>query len=421
MAGRVEAQVLIVGAGPVGLSAALRLAQAGISVEVIDEQWRPAGHSYALGLHPASLELLDELGLADELIAAGARVPSMSLFERRERRAQIPLGEGGRFPFVLSLPQNELEACLAARLAALGVRVRWNHRLAALESGPLGMRARVDRLVKESSGYAVSHTTWVVDKTIEIAAQFVIGADGHRSMVRRTLDIPFEETGASQVFAVCECELERPVEIELRLALDASHVSAMWPLPGGRARWSVELPATAARASDRQKSRLSTRVGDGFFEHLDEAELRALLAERAPWFEPVFAGLGWTIEVRFERRLAARLGHDRTWLAGDAAHLTGPVGMQSMNGGLREAAALAATMAEILRGRETMTALDDLERRVLATWRFLQGAEGGLAITSATPPFVRAHADRLLSCLPGTGDDLSALAGRLGLTVAPRP
>jgi len=417
MAAPLETQVLIVGAGPVGLFAALRLAQAGIAVEVIDEQWRPAGHSYALGLHPSSLALLGEAELAEELIEAGARVPSMSLFQRRDRRAQVPLGEGAPFPFALSLPQSELETRLSARLEALGVRVMWNHRLAALEPGPRGMTARVDRLEKESGGYAVAHTTWVVAKTIEVGAEFVVGADGHRSMVRRNLGIPFEETGPSQVFAICECDLEKSVGSELRLVLDDGLVSAMWPLPEGRARWSVELPASLARASDRVKGRLSARIGEGFFEHLDEAELRALLVERAPWFEPVFAGLGWTIEIRFERRLAANMGHDRTWLAGDAVHLTGPVGMQSMNGGLHEAAALAATIAKVARGQEAMTALPDLARRTLAEWRFLQGSEGGLRTTSATPELVRAHADRLLSCLPGTGEELVALADRLGLTV----
>ena len=413
---RVETQVLVVGAGPVGLSAALRLAQAGIAVEIIDEQWRPAGHSYALGLHPSSLALLAELGLAEELEQAGARVPTMSLFERRERRAQVPLGEGARFPFALSLPQSELESRLAARLEALGVHVRWNHRLAGLMPGPRGMAARVDRLEKESGGYAVAHTTWVVAKTIDLSAEFVLGADGHRSMVRRTLDIPFDETGPSQVFAVCECDLDRSVGAELRLVLDGPMVSAMWPLPGGRARWSIELPDSAVRAVDRAKSRLSARIGEGFFQHLDEAELRALLAERAPWFEPVFAGLGWTIEVRFERRLAARGGHDRTWLAGDAVHLTGPVGMQSMNAGLREAAALATCVTKILRGQEPMTALPDLARRTFAEWRFLQGTAGGLRTTSDTPAFVRAHADRLLPCLPGTGGEIDVLADRLGLT-----
>jgi len=294
--------------------------------------------------------------------------------------------------------------------------VLWNHRLAALEPGPRGITARVDRLEKESGGYAVAHTTWVVDKTLELGAEFVLGADGHRSMVRRTLGIPFEETGPSQVFAVCECDLERGIGSELRLVIDEGHVSAMWPLPEGRARWSIELPASTEASAPRAKSRFTTRVGEGLYQHLDEAELRALLSVRAPWFEPVLAGLGWTIEVRFERRLAARLGQDRTWLAGDAIHLTGPVGMQSMNGGLREAAALSGTIAKIVRGQETIASLGELARRTVSEWRFLQGSAGGLRTTSATPEIVRNHADRLLACLPATGGELDALADRLGLT-----
>jgi hypothetical protein len=91
--------------------------------------------------------------------------------------------------------------------------------------------------------------------------------------------------------------------------------------------------------------------------------------------------------------------------------------MQSMNGGLHEAAAISATIAKILRGQEQMTALAELAQRTTAEWRFLQGAQGGLRTTSDTPAFVRTHADRILSCLPGTGDELTGLADRLGLTV----
>jgi 2-polyprenyl-6-methoxyphenol hydroxylase-like FAD-dependent oxidoreductase len=70
--------VLVVGAGPTGLFAALGLSQAGLSVEVIDEEWRPAGHSYALALHPRSLRLLDELGLAEDVVARGRKLESRS-------------------------------------------------------------------------------------------------------------------------------------------------------------------------------------------------------------------------------------------------------------------------------------------------------------------------------------------------------
>jgi 2-polyprenyl-6-methoxyphenol hydroxylase-like FAD-dependent oxidoreductase len=307
---------------------------------------------------------------------------------------------GGSFPFVLSLPQSTLERVLENRLAERGVHVKWSHRLAAIGPSEHGMTARVERLAKESGGYAVAHTTWVIDKFLEFRSEFVIGADGHHSMVRRRLDLPFEETSPSQVFAVFECEVGRSIPSELRLVLAGSTVNAMWPLPDGRARWSLEIDAAEVRAAD-----------------LDEAELRAILSDRAPWFEPVFAGLGWSIEVRFERRMAGSLGRDRTWLAGDAAHLTGPVGMQSMNAGLQEAAAVAETMGRILRGEVSISALRELERRTLAEWAFLHGRTGRLKPTSSAPPLVASCVDRLLPCLPGTGEEIDAIARSLGLTV----
>ena len=410
--------MLVVGAGPTGLLAALQLAQRGLRVELIEEEWRAAGHSYALALHPRSLARLEEVGLAEEAIAAGSRLETLTLFDGEQPRATLRLAPAGtRFPFVLALPQSALEDLLARRLKAKGVSVHWSHRLAGLERRGDTVVAQVQRLEKVSTGYAVAHTEWAVAKVLEVEASFVIGADGHRSLVRRALSLAFDEVAASQVFAVLECDASGTPADELRIVVDAGTTSALWPLPGGRARWSLELDAPEVAAAERFKSRLATQLGERFFHHLHEAAISALLRRRAPWFSPEPQGLRWSIEVRFERRLAAALGRGRVWLAGDAAHLTGPAGMQSMNAGLDEASDLAARLERIRRGNGDVGLLEEYGRERASAWRFLLGREGRLRPGPATPAFVAKNAERLLSCLPATGEELAALAAEVGLAV----
>jgi 2-polyprenyl-6-methoxyphenol hydroxylase-like FAD-dependent oxidoreductase len=417
VAGSSRTDVLVVGGGPTGLLAALQATERGLRVELIEEEWRGAGHSYALALHGRSLRLLDGLGLADEAVAAGQRLERMVLYDGREESASLRLGEpGARFPFVLALPQSALEALLARRLSEKGVAIRWSHRLASIEQRPDRAVATVQRLVKESAGYAVAHTEWAVDETLAIEADYVIGADGHRSLVRRALGVPFADAGPSQVFAVFECAAGATPPGELRVVLDAATTSALWPLPDGRARWSLELDDAHVAAADRHKSRLTTRLGERFFHHVEPEALARILGERAPWFgEP--RDLGWSIEVRFERRLAAAFGRGRVWLAGDAAHLTGPAGMQSMNAGLAEASELVERIATERRGSGDEARLDEYGRDSAARWRFLLGREGGLVPSASTPAAARRTA-QLLACLPATADDMPALASQLGLTVA---
>ncbi len=414
MFGHAKPEVLVVGAGPTGLLAALTLAEAGVQVMVIEEEPRTAGHSYALALHPASLARLEEMGLGAELRAAGRAISTLAIYEGADRRAAIPIGDA-RHPG-LALPQNAFEALLVDRLSKRKVNVHWNHRLARLDPGKDGVQAVVHRLERQSGGYAVARSDWVIDKETRYDVAYVVGADGHGSLVRRILEIPFEEAGPSQVFATFECVPRGEPVDEIRLVLAGDTVNALWPLPGGRARWSLELKgASEVKAQQRFKSRLIAQVGERFFHHLEEEEIRPLVNERAPWFDFDPESFGWSIEVRFERRLAASFGRDRVWLAGDAAHLTGPAGIQSMNGGLREAADLAGHLAAILRHGAGSERLEGYGQERLAEWRFLLGKSGRLEAAPEAPGFVSKNAARLLACLPGTDGGFDALAAALAL------
>jgi len=417
--GLLRTDVLVVGAGPTGLLAALQLAQRGARVVLIEEEWRSAGHSYALALHARSLDRLGEVALAQAAVDAGNRLASMRLFDNAEPRAWLDLAvPGKRFPFVLALPQSALEQLLARRLEELGVKVRWSHRLAGLEARGDAVIATVQQLEKQSGGYAVAHTEWVVADELEVEASFVVGADGHRSLTRRALGVAFPEVGPSQTFAVLECAASGSPAEELRLVLDGGRVSALWPLPGARARWSLELEAPEVSAAERYKSRLSTRLGERFFHHLPDAATSALLRHRAPWFPAEPADVGWSIEVRFERRLAEAFGRGRVWLAGDSAHLTGPAGMQSMNAGLDEASDLALRIDRVRRGEGSLELLEQYGRERASSWRVLLGLDGELRAGPSAAPLVAQSASRLLSCLPATDGELGLLAGRIGLELA---
>jgi 2-polyprenyl-6-methoxyphenol hydroxylase-like FAD-dependent oxidoreductase len=126
--------------------------------------------------------------------------------------------------------------------------------------------------------------------------------------------------------------------------------------------------------------------------------------------------INWRTVVQFERRLAACHGKGRMWLAGDAAHLTAPAGMQSLNLGLFEARDLSCTLARVLRGTP-VAELDAYSAKWQSEWRRLHGIEGGLRADATTDPWIAEQAGRLLPCLPAHGNVVNPLAKQLGLSM----
>ncbi len=422
-------QVLVAGAGPVGQFAALALAHRGIAVEIADTGIWPCKHSYALALHPETIRLLDRYGLQQEVLAAAYPVRSIGLYDKSGRQGEVRLGDASDPAACLAvLRQDFIEGMLEKALAARGVKILWRHEVAALTESAANVAVRVNKLERESRGYIVAHNEWVVGKSTELEVPYVVGADGYNSRVRRSLGAQFPEVGPAQYFAVFEFRTKADPGHEMRLVFDDGATSVLWPLANGYCRWSFELPEYHDAEAELMKDRLYA-AGLGYFPTerpkereneqdsrlppvLDETSLQHLLAERAPWFAASIDQITWRTIVRFERRLSSSFGAGRLWLAGDAAHTTGPAGIQSMNVGMAEAEELATALAGGGAG-----ALAAYNGRWTETWRQLHGLSAPLRPGPATAPWVAQHAAALTSCLPGHGASLAALAAQLGLTV----
>jgi len=326
-------EVLVVGAGPVGMFTALQLAGSGVAVQLIDQESRTAGRSYACALHPRTLQLLDEAGLAREAIQRGQRIDTVAFYEGAHRRAEVKLSSlPAEFPFVLVLEQSTLEDLLEKKLQERGgVKVHWNHRLADLVMRDGAAVAGIEVMALTGKGYIVPDFELEVKKAVSARADFVVGADGQNSAVRQRLGIACEETGEPELFTVYELETEAELPPEMRIVLHGQTVSVLWPLGKKKCRWSFQWSQADAPADFPQKDRNRFTVAESPGEEDSRHQLQQLLGARAPWFQAGIRNVGWGADIQFAHRLARQFGRERAWLAGDAAHQTGPVGMQSMN------------------------------------------------------------------------------------------
>jgi 2-polyprenyl-6-methoxyphenol hydroxylase-like FAD-dependent oxidoreductase len=426
-----QTEVLVVGAGPVGLLAAVLLAEAGIRVRVIDSEERTTTRSYACALHPRVLRLLTRLGLAADLLERGRRVEKVAFYDGPERRAEISLAQpGSPYPFLLILPQNALEQALEGRLRQKsGISVNWNHRFDASRTEDGAVVAEVERLGGTSTGYIVPHWESVVLERLAIRARFLVGADGHNSQVRERMGLEYRRLAGPLFFAVCQFTSDAPVANEVRVVLDEATTNVLWPLAGNEGRWTLQLaqpaispgsPETAAvsqAAEFPEKERRAVRLEQRAVDERLRQYVQRMGRQRAPWFSAAVQGVTWCSDVVFEQRLVTQFGRDRCWLAGDAAHQTGPLGAQSMNVGICEAESLAGRLQTILRGDATLASLQDYDLEWQAEWGRLMGLSGGPKPRSDAGDWVRRRLTRLLPCLPGSGEELAFLANQLALDV----
>nr|WP_055506838.1 FAD-dependent oxidoreductase [Nonomuraea pusilla] len=314
--------VLVIGAGPVGLTAAIVLTQRGHRVTIVDAQAEGANTSRAAVVHPRTLELLEPYGVAEALDRHGVHTPVFTVRDRD--RVLVPVPFGGlptRYPYTLMLSQADTEAFLLARLTELGGEVL---RPATLT----GLRQDADGVTAEFADGAT------------LRAAYVVGADGLHSTVREQVGIGFAGGTYAESFILADVRLGGGVpkgEVVLYFSPDGLVVVA--PLPGGLHR----IVATVDEAPREP----------------DAAFVQALLDARGPEAEPaVVQEVVWGSRFRVHHRIADTYRAGRVLLAGDAAHVHSPAGGQGMNLGIEDAVMLGEALSRVLDG-EPSALLDD--------------------------------------------------------------
>jgi 2-polyprenyl-6-methoxyphenol hydroxylase-like FAD-dependent oxidoreductase len=390
------------------------LAQAGIEVVLVDRETRTAARSYACALHPRTLKLLEGAGLAEAVLGLGRKVARVAFYEGPERKAEIKIaGQGTGFPFLLVLPQCELERLLEQKLKQAGVSVHWNHRFDNLVEEEDEVTAAIEELAGTATGYIIPHWEMVVKHRAQVRSQFLIGADGHGSLVRQRLGIEYVRAGETERFAAYEFESAEPAPDEIRIALEGATTNVLWPLAENCCRWTFQLKEGVAEFPEKERRavHLDQPIIDERLRQFVQNEAR----KRAPWFCAEVKRVNWCSEVAFERRLAQPIGRNRCWLAGDAAHQTGPAGVQSMNAGFLEGAALSIALERVLGGNAGLEELEGYGHHWRDEWKQLLGLTGQIKSGTQTAPWIAAQAPRLLPCLPALGSDLAGLTEQLGL------
>ena len=346
------APVLIVGAGPVGLTLALELARFQVPAIVLDAKPEPAREgSRAIVLARHALAAFVRLGCGGPMLEKAVVLARARTYFRRTELfcVELPVEGPAQLPRFVNLQQTYTESALLAAVArASSVELRWGACVTGLQQG-------------------ARQVTVTLDDGTEIVGSYLVGCDGAHSRVRELTGTPFPGRTHRDRFLIADVRAAMPFpRDERRFFFDPpenpGRTMLVHPQPDDEWRLDWQVPGDTDAERERQSGRLAERVRQVV--HSDDWELV------------------WLTAYRFHQRVAERWRHGRVFLAGDAAHLYAPFGARGLNSGVEDAVGLGWRLALVRAGEADEALLDDYERERRAA------ALENLRVTSATMRFM---------------------------------
>ncbi len=335
-----DPDVVVVGAGPTGLMAATLLRRAGVAVRIFDKSAHRAHESRAFAVHARSLELLRAIGLGDAFMERGLIATGAQIWVEGRQVAEIDVADIGRadtpYPFLLMVPQWEIEAILAADLERQGVTVE----------------AEVEVIdVRETAGGVSVRATRVDGTRLDLEARYVVGADGAHSVVRKCLGLRFDGAPYPQGFLLADCRVDWGLDHDhLKIFVGDRNLAVFLPLRGREIGRII-----AIRPYEEGAPSNGGDVAGSAPATLDEVATAFAAVAKIP---VTLHDPRWVTRYRLHHRGVDRYGKGRVFVAGDAAHIHSPAGGQGMNTGLQDAANLAWKLALLVRGQAPEALLD---------------------------------------------------------------